>query len=80
MDCSGINDVGFFSSPLSDVANGNRPEARQSIRLNSTKMNGLQELLAADKLNIQAIQLQLTAQSQTDSDSLHARPKRSRRE
>ena len=80
VDCSGINDVDFFSSPLSDVANGNRTESRQSIPLNSAKMKGLQELLAADKLNIQAIQLQLTAQSQTDTDSLHARPKRSRRE
>ena len=46
----------------------------------SAKMKGLQELLAAEKLNVSAIQLQLTAQSQTADDSLHSRPKRSRRD
>lgn len=34
------------------------------VRLASAKMRGLRDLLLADKLNSQAISLQLTAQSQ----------------
>ena len=60
-----------------------------NLRLKSAKMVGLKDLLCADKLNTNAIQLQLTALSQisgpTNSNSnyftedLHSRPKRSRR-
>ena len=60
-----------------------------NLRLKSAKMVGLKDLLCADKLNTNAIQLQLTALSQisgpTTSNSnyftedLHSRPKRSRR-
>ena len=52
----------------------------EKLMFASAKMKGLQELLAAEKLNVSAIQLQLTAQSQTADDSLHSRPKRSRRD
>ncbi|KAK3878017.1 hypothetical protein Pcinc_017315 [Petrolisthes cinctipes] len=63
------------------------------VRLASAKMRGLRDLLLADKLNSQAISLQLTAQSQVtmskkrgtsggEIESTHAggRSKRSRRE
>ena len=71
--------------PIS-VADSN---GKVNLRLKSAKMVGLKDLLCADKLNTNAIQLQLTALSQisgpTTSNSnyftedLHSRPKRSRR-
>ena len=61
-----------------------------SMSLHSAKMIGLQALLCAEKLNTSAIQLQLTAQSQTTKGSADdadtaiggagGRPKRARRE
>lgn len=59
-----------------------------TIVLYSQKMKGLKGLLLAEKLNTQAISLQLTAQSQvqigkkvrSDMDSVGLRPKRTRRE
>ena len=63
---------------------------RVSMRLHSVKMRGLKGLLCAEKLNTSAIQLQLTAQSQTevkkgktggeDDCVSGSRPKRARRE
>lgn len=61
---------------------------RPIVYLRSQKMRGLKDLLLAEKLNTQAIQLQLTAQSQVqvgkkgrgDSDGVGIRPKRTRRE
>lgn len=63
---------------------------RSRITLYSQKMKGLKDLLLAEKLNTQAISLQLTAQSQVqigkrprggdDGVSLNQRPKRTRRE
>ena len=61
-----------------------------NLRLKSAKMVGLKDLLCADKLNTNAIQLQLTALSQISgptnsnnsnyfTEDLHSRPKRSRR-
>ncbi len=58
------------------------------LKLRSAKMRGLKDLLCAEKLNTSAIQLQLTAQSQTDVSKDQAstsaaggtRPKRARRE
>ena len=59
------------------------------LELHSVKMRGLKNLLCAEKLNASAIQLQLTAQSQTEvknrkggeEEGLAAsRPKRTRRE
>ena len=59
------------------------------MRLHSVKMRGLKGLLCAEKLNTSAIQLQLTAQSQTevkkgkvgeDDSGGGGRPKRARRE
>jgi len=52
----------------------------QKLKLTSDKMKGLRELLAAEKFNVGAIQLQVTAQSNTADDSIFSRPKRSRRE
>ena len=65
------------------------PQARVSMRLHSVKMRGLKGLLCAEKLNTSAIQLQLTAQSQTevkkgktgeDDSGGGGRPKRARRD
>ena len=65
------------------------PQARVSMRLHSVKMRGLKGLLCAEKLNTSAIQLQLTAQSQTevkkgktgeDDFGGSGRPKRARRD
>jgi len=59
------------------------------LGLRSAKMKGLKNLLCSEKLNASAIQLQLTAQSQTDvgrstvgseDSSVATRPKRARRE
>lgn len=61
------------------------------LELHSAKMRGLKDLLCSEKLNTSAIQLQLTAQSQTDvkrppwtanldDSALGGRPKRTRRE
>lgn len=89
VDCGmSTDDQPFF--PVSDSAsdkkktNTSQPvaaaAAAEKLLLLSAKMKGLQELMAAEKLNVSAIQLQLTAQSQTTDDSLHSRPKRSRRD
>ena len=43
------------------------PGNLKKLELQSAKMMGLKELLCAEKINTSAIQLQLTAQSQTDS-------------
>ena len=71
------------------------PGILTKMELQSAKMIGLKELLCSEKMNTSAIQLQLTAQSQTESktpirfgnnlnslsdDSFSNRPKRSRRE
>jgi menin len=64
------------------------PDANVILKLHSAKMMGLKGLLCADKLNTNAIQLQLTALSQTTGKSSNyvddsvggGRPKRSRRE
>ena len=59
-----------------------------NLRLKSAKMVGLKDLLCAEKLNTNAIQLQLTALSQVSGPTTssnyfnefeHSRPKRSRR-
>lgn len=63
-------------------------EVKPKLILYSQKMKGLKDLLLAEKLNTQAISLQLTAQSQVQfnkkssarDDSFSSRPKRSRRE
>jgi menin len=68
-------------------------QKRVSLKLHSVKMRGLKELLCSEKLNTSAIQLQLTAQSQTEvkrgagkgeeggsGDLGSGRPKRARRE
>ncbi len=77
---------------LSDDFNKEGPAATKVfLRLFSAKMRGLRDLLCnAEKLNASAIQLQLTAQSQTVSagetsaagagEEHHGRPKRARRE
>ena len=62
----------------SDFLTVSEPSKEKPLQLQSVKMKGLRSLLAAEKLNASAIQLQLTAQSQTEQ--LHSRPKRSRRE
>ena len=82
-------------SGYSNVVSGSSPpppkesKARVSMRLHSVKMRGLKGLLCAEKLNTSAIQLQLTAQSQTevkkgkvgeDDSGGGGRPKRARRE
>jgi len=54
-----------------------------ALSLRSAKMRGLKDLLCAEKLNASAIQLQLTAQSQTEvgnKGNEEGRPKRARRE
>lgn len=63
-------------------------DKKPTVRLYSQKMKGLKDLLLAEKLNTQAISLQLTAQSQVqvgkkgrgDLDTVNVRPKRTRRE
>ena len=78
----------------SKVVSGSPPPSKESprvsMRLHSVKMRGLKGLLCAEKLNTSAIQLQLTAQSQTEVKKGKAggeddcgggsRPKRARRE
>ncbi|XP_059095385.1 menin-like isoform X2 [Tigriopus californicus] len=67
------------------------PLKKVYLELHSAKMRGLKDLLCAEKLNTSAIQLQLTAQSQTDvkrppwttnidDAAFGGRPKRTRRE
>lgn len=65
-------------------------DGRPKLTLSSRKMCGLKDLLLSEKLNTQAISLQLTAQSQvqvgrktrpgTQEASTGSRPKRTRRE
>ena len=61
-------------------------ESKVWLKLKSGKMTSLKDLLFAEKLNTNAIQLQLTALSQQtsnsnlDQESYSSRPKRSRRE
>lgn len=65
-------------------------DGRPKFTLSSRKMCGLKDLLLSEKLNTQAISLQLTAQSQvqvgrktrpgTQELSSGSRPKRTRRE
>ena len=79
----------------SNVVSGSSPpkerplQTRVTMRLHSVKMRGLKGLLCAEKLNTSAIQLQLTAQSQTevkkgktgeDESGGGGRPKRVRRD
>lgn len=77
----------IFSDPVPVVA----PKTKILLTLYSAKMRGLKDLLCnAEKLNTSAIQLQLTAQSQTDVSMKRSigspvfveegRPKRARRE
>ena len=83
------------SSPVSSTSlHSSSTEMRIHLNLKSAKMKGLKDLLMADKLNTNAIQLHLTAQSlikttsnaalassQIKSDEYSSsRPKRSRRE
>merc|ERR1712179_29260 len=71
-----------------DGDSNSRSSSEKSLKkmeLQSAKMIGLKELLCSEKINTSAIQLQLTAQSQTESKKTlsfdeSARPKRSRRE
>ena len=86
-----------FTVLISDGNNSksSSPGILTKMELQSAKMIGLKELLCSEKMNTSAIQLQLTAQSQTESkapirfgnnlnglsdDSFSNRPKRSRRE
>lgn len=74
------------ASPSTSMASSE--ESKVWLKLKSGKMTSLKDLLFADKLNTNAIQLQLTALSQqTNSkvnvnscDQEYSRPKRSRRE
>merc|ERR1712061_890736 len=55
---------------ISDADNNSRSSSEKSLKkmeLQSAKMIGLKELLCSEKINTSAIQLQLTAQSQTES-------------
>lgn len=79
---SGASDSSMASSTTSMTS-------RIMLRLFSAKMIGLKDLLSSEKLNTNAIQLQLTALSQvttskpsvaSDSTEFGGRPKRSRRE
>merc|ERR1712141_97092 len=93
------NQLKFSGALNSDEDESNSKSASPGIltkmELQSAKMIGLKELLCSEKMNTSAIQLQLTAQSQTESktpirfgnnlnslsdDSFSNRPKRSRRE
>ena len=68
------------SSPASSTSMSKAPK----LQLKSGKMMGLKDLLFAEKLNANAIQLQLTALSHNntvpDQENYNSRPKRSRRE
>ena len=78
-----------LSSP-SPTSSTSSEESKVLLKLKSGKMTSLKDLLFADKLNTNAIQLQLTALSQqtkvnvnlssNDQESYSSRPKRSRRE
>ena len=55
---------------ISDGDSNSRSSSDKSLKkmeLQSAKMIGLKELLCSEKINTSAIQLQLTAQSQTES-------------
>lgn len=75
---------GPFVASTSDI--GRPTNVRPRLALHSAKMKGLRDLLLAEKLNTQAISLQLTAQSQVGAKKHSAqtfsesRPKRTRRE
>ena len=51
--------------PVSSLLSGDGGVPKVYLELHSAKMRGLKDLLCAEKLNTSAIQLQLTAQSQT---------------
>ena len=82
------------SSPKSSTSTADSPSTttRIHLKLKSAKMIGLKDLLLAEKLSTNAIQLQLTAQSQVstanhsvnysafDESTSSGRPKRARRE
>jgi len=70
-----------LSEPIIEKSSSKAPvEEDLKIELFSAKMKGMQELFGAGKLNISAIQLQLTAQSNAKEDTgKSSRPKRSRR-
>ena len=83
------NVVSGSSPPTTTEERPTPAKARVSMRLHSVKMRGLKGLLCAEKLNTSAIQLQLTAQSQTevkkgktgeDDFGGSGRPKRARRD
>jgi len=79
-----------LSSPDRSSSSTSSEESKVLLKLKSGKMTSLKDLLFADKLNTNAIQLQLTALSQqtkvnvnlssNDQESYSSRPKRSRRE
>ena len=50
-----------------DTTAKSSPDNFEKMKLQSAKMMGLKELLCSEKMNTSAIQLQLTAQSQTES-------------
>ena len=92
---SGSSPASMMLSPGSDTTTTSSTTSsiasKVILRLNSAKMIGLKDLLSTEKLNTNAIQLQLTALSQvtsskghhltaTDSECGGGRPKRSRRE
>ena len=70
-----------LSEPIIEKSSSKAPvEEDLKIELFSAKMKGMQELFGARKLNISAIQLQLTAQSNANEDTgKSSRLKRSRR-
>ena len=83
----GLSSPGRSSTATSSTSS---EESKVLLKLKSGKMTSLKDLLFADKLNTNAIQLQLTALSQqtkvnvnlssNDQESYSSRPKRSRRE
>ncbi len=85
-----IMNNGSKDPPVLSDAPKKSPSKRVLLELHSVKMRGLKGLLCAEKLNASAIQLQLTAQSQTevkksatgeeDTAGASGRPKRARRE
>ena len=77
VDCGLDNKNPFYAAEKAEKC---PKKPSQKLKLTSDKMKGLRELLAAEKFNVGAIQLQVTAQSNTADDSIFSRPKRSRRE